>query len=85
MSVHAQPPPEAGSLERLLSELEFNRVLVDSEDTAGVFEMMQFRRAVGDGTFTWASADVKENVHDAYGMMIKGNAAIEIFAPASAL
>jgi hypothetical protein len=80
MFVHAQPPPEAGSLERLLSELEFNRVLADTDHLGGAFEMVQFRRAIADGTFTWVSSDVKANVHKAYRTMVKANATLDGFA-----
>ena len=47
------PPAEGGALERLLNELMFNEYLSRLGRTAAVFEVRQFRRAIGDGTFGW--------------------------------
>jgi hypothetical protein len=80
MFVHAQPPPEAGSIERLLSELEFNRVLAEPGVAAGAFEQIQFRRAIADGTFTWLPEPFKEKVHAAYRSISRAHTAVEIFA-----
>ncbi|MGD0014752.1 MAG: HNH endonuclease, partial [Bryobacteraceae bacterium] len=60
--VHAQPAPEAGSLERLLSEMDFNFHIASRSDArkdAGTpFELAQFRRAIADGTFAWLEPDL---------------------------
>lgn len=80
MFVHAQPPPEAGSLERLLAELEFDRVIAGTGHAAGAFEQTQFRRAVADGTFIWVSESIKSEVHSAYAAMNQANTAVEIFS-----
>ncbi len=69
MFVHGQPPPEAGSLERLLSELEFNRVLASGLQATVTFEMSQFRRALADGTFIWLPDALKTQIHGAYSAM----------------
>ena len=80
MFVHAQPPPEAGSLERLLSELEFDRVIAGTGHAAGAFEQTQFRRAVADGTFIWVSESIKSEVHAAYAGMNRAGTVVEIFS-----
>jgi hypothetical protein len=72
--VHSQPPPEAGSLERLLNELEFNRAVANAGTAvSGRFEMIQFRRAIADGTFSWISEELKKAIMDAYVAMQKAN------------
>lgn len=76
MIVHAQHPPEAGSLERLLSELEFNLALAAPERVGGMFEMSQFRRAIADGTFSWIPAGLKASVHAAYRAIVHANATV---------
>lgn len=80
MFVHAQPPPEAGSLERLLNELEFNSVLAHAAQAAGAFEQTQFRRAIADGTFTWLAESIKAKVHAAYSSISLAHTAVGIFA-----
>ena len=80
MFVHALPAPEAGSLERLLSELEFNRVMATGERLGGMFEITQFRRAIADGTFSWVSAELKTTVHDAYKAILRANATVDAHA-----
>src|SRR6266852_1302259 len=80
MFVHAQPPLEAGSLERLLSELEFNLALASSDRVGGVFEMTQFRRAIADGTFSWILADLKSSIHAAYCAIARANDTVEAHA-----
>jgi hypothetical protein len=75
--VHAQPAPEAGSLERLLNELEFNRELAKTPRVCGAFEVLQFRRAIADGTFTWLPEELKTPVLDAYVALTNANTAIE--------
>lgn len=77
MFVHALPSPEAGSLERLLSELEFNRVLAAAEPVGGMFEMIQFRRAIADGTFSWVSGELKASIDAAYRAIVKANASVD--------
>jgi len=78
--VHAQPAPEAGSLERLLSELEFNRALSALEQMSGQFEITQFRRAIADGTFSWVDDPLKSSVFAAYQAIVKANATLDAFA-----
>jgi len=78
--VHAQAAAEAGSLERLLSELEFNRALSAIEQLSGQFEVTQFRRAIADGTFSWVEDPLKSNVFAAYQAIVKANATLEAFA-----
>lgn len=75
--VHAQPPPEAGSIERLLNELEFNQELAKTPPVCGLFEMAQFRRAIADGTFTWLPDDLKSAIQKAYAAIKNANRAIE--------
>jgi hypothetical protein len=84
MFVHAQPSPEAGSLQRLLSELEFNRILAGDEHPGGplvrpggLFEVAQFRRAIADGTFDWLSEPLKSAIHEAYRAVFAVNAALD--------
>lgn len=77
MFVHAQPPPEAGSLERLLSELEFNRLLAGVAEASGHcadFEVTQFRRAISDGTFIWLPTPLKAAIHAGYMAMWRARA-----------
>jgi hypothetical protein len=80
MFVHAQPAPEAGSLERLLNELEFNLALAGSERLGGMFEVTQFRRAIADGTFSWIPEELKTSVHAAYGAIVHANATVDAHA-----
>lgn len=80
MFVHAQPAPEAGSLERLLSELEFNLLLTGVGRVGGLFEMVQFRRAVADGTFAWLDEGLKAAIGGAYAALAKANATTEGYA-----
>lgn len=75
--VEAQPAPEAGSLERLLSELEFNRVLASNSRAGALFELTQFRRALADGTFVWLPDDLKIRIQSAYGAMTFANGLVE--------
>ena len=78
MFVHAMPAPEAGSLERLLSELEFNVILSRSERMAS-FDLIQFRRAIADGTFAWIDDDLRSAVCGAYTAMFTANADVELY------
>jgi hypothetical protein len=75
--VNAQPAPEAGSLERLLSEMDFNLRVASRPDArrdAGTpFEVAQFRRAIADGTFAWLEPDLKKPIQDAYALLIRAN------------
>jgi hypothetical protein len=64
--VHSQPPPEAGSLERLLNELEFNLAVAKGGRVAGRLAVIQFQRAIADGTFTWISEKLKNAIMGAY-------------------
>lgn len=64
--VHSQPPPEAGSIERLLNELEFNLALVNAGYRSGRLADIQFKRAIADGTFTWISENLKNAIMAAY-------------------
>ena len=78
MFVHAQPAPEAGSLERLLCELEFNHILTGHP--ASRFETVQFRRAIADGTFVWLAEGPKRDIHVAYAAMAHAQAVGEGYA-----
>ena len=80
MFVLAQPSPEAGSLERLLSELEFNRVLAGAAHVGGQFEMTQFRRAIADGTFVWLPEELKVAIQSAYMAMATANGLVDAVA-----
>ena len=80
MFVLAQPSPESGSLERLLGELEFNRVLAGAAHVGGQFEMTQLRRAIADGTFVWLPEELKVAIHSAYMAMATANGLIDAFA-----
>ncbi len=60
--VHSQPPPEAGSIERLLNELEFNMALANAGYRSGRLADIQFKRAIADGIFTWISEDLKNAI-----------------------
>lgn len=75
--VHSQPPPEAGSVERLLNELEFNQELAKTLPVCGPFEVAQFRRAIADGTFTWLPDNLKQAIQEAYAAITNANQAIE--------
>ena len=67
------PPAEGGALERLLNELMFNEYLTGLCRTAAVFEVGQFRRAIGDGTFGWLKADQASEVYAAYALISEIN------------
>lgn len=79
MFVHAQPSPEAGTLERLLSELEFNRVLAGAAHVGAQFEMTQFRRAMADGTFGWVPEELKTAIQSAYLAIATANGIFDAF------
>jgi hypothetical protein len=51
------PPAEGGAIERLINEIMFNEHLAAQGRTAAVFEVSQFRRAIGDGTFSWLKSE----------------------------
>ncbi|TAJ97573.1 HNH endonuclease [bacterium] len=67
------PPAEGGALERLLNELMFNEHLSGVGRTAAVFEVGQFRRAIGDGTFGWLKAEQASAVYSAYALISEIN------------
>jgi hypothetical protein len=82
MFVASQQPAEAGSLERLASELTFNlRIANYSVDALGqvgaLFEVHQFRRAIADGTFTWISDDLRKPIEEAYAAILQANSLVE--------
>ncbi len=82
MFVASQQPAEAGSLERLDSELTFNlRIASYSEgalrQVGAMFEVAQFRRAIADGTFTWISDALRKRVEEAYAAILQANSLIE--------
>lgn len=82
MFVASQQPAEAGSLERLGSELTFNlRIASYSEgalrQVGALFEVAQFRRAIADGTFTWISDDLRKRIEEAYAAILQANSLIE--------
>ena len=67
------PPAECGALERLLNELMFNEHLSGQGRTAAVFEVGQFRRAIGDGTFGWLKVEQAKAVYAAYSLISEIN------------
>lgn len=67
------PPAEGGALERLLNELMFNEYLAGAGRTAAVFEVAQFRRAIGDGTFAWLRTEQVSAVYRAYALISEIN------------
>jgi hypothetical protein len=67
------PPAEGGALERLLNELMFNEYLAGTGSTAAVFEVAQFRRAIGDGTFAWLKSEQLSAVYQAYALISEIN------------
>ena len=71
--VRAMPPPEAGSLERLLSELEFNYFAVSQGNLGVALELAQFRRAIADGTFIWIEDALKKALFAAYEVVNEAN------------
>ena len=60
------PPSEAGTLERLLSELIFNEELAASRRPAALFEVAQLQRAIAEGAFTWLAPAQVSSVCAAY-------------------
>jgi hypothetical protein len=82
MFVASQQSAEAGSLERLASELTFNlRVANYSEgalrQVGALFEVAQFRRAITDGTFTWISEDLRKCIEEAYAAILQANSLVK--------
>jgi hypothetical protein len=73
------PPAEGGALERLLNELMFNEYLAGVDRTAVVFEVGQFRRAIGDGTFGWLKTEQASAVYAAYALISEINNRAEGF------
>lgn len=69
----AVPPAEGGALERLFNELMFNEHVAGLGRTAGVFEVEQFRRAIGDGTFGWLKTEQASRVYAAYALISEIN------------
>lgn len=67
------PPAEGGALERLLNELMFNEHLSRVGRTAVVFEIAQFRRAIGDGTFAWLKSEQVSAIYRAYALISEIN------------
>jgi hypothetical protein len=51
----------------------FNEYLSGLSRTAAVFEVGQFRRAIGDGTFGWLKADQASEVYAAYALISEIN------------
>jgi len=81
MFVAAQQPVEAGSLERLASELTFNLRIANYSEGAvlqvgALFELAQFRRAIADGTFTWISDDLRKRIEEAYAAILQVNSIV---------
>lgn len=82
MFVASQQPAEAGSLERLASELTFNLRIANYAEGAlrqvgALFEVAQFRRAIADGTFTWISDALRKRIEDAYVVILQANSLVE--------
>lgn len=81
MFVASQQPAEAGSLERLASEMTFNLRIANYSKGAlrqvgALFEVTQFRRAIADGTFTWISDDLRRRIEEAYTTILQANSLI---------
>jgi hypothetical protein len=82
MFVASQQPAEAGSLERLASELTFNLRIANYsvgavQQIGALFEVEQFRRAIADGTFTWISDDLRKLIEEAYAALLQSNSLVE--------
>ena len=82
MFVASQQPAEAGSLERLASELTFNLRIANYSQGAlwhvgAPFEVAQLRKAIADGTFTWISDTLRKRIRDAYAAILQANSLIE--------
>jgi hypothetical protein len=82
MFVASQQPAEAGSLERLASELTFNLRIANYAEGAlrqvgALFEVAQFRRAIADGTFTWISDALRKRIEDACVVILQANSLVE--------
>jgi hypothetical protein len=82
MFVATQQPAEAGSLERLASELTFNLRVANCSvgalrQVGALFEVDQFRRAIADGTFTWISDDLRKLIEEAYAAILQANSLVE--------
>jgi hypothetical protein len=71
--VSSVPTTEGGALERLLNELMFNEYLSNLSRTAMMFEVGQFRRAIGDGTFGWLKDEQASKVYAAYALISEVN------------
>ena len=71
------PPSEGGALERLLNELLFNEHLAGADRKAAVFEVAQFRRAIGDGTFAWLKSKQVSAVYNAYALVSEINNCVQ--------
>ncbi len=67
------PPAEGGALERLLNELMFNEQVSNASRVSALFEVAQFRRAIGDGTLSWLKADQRDAVNAAYTLIFEIN------------
>lgn len=67
------PPAEGGALERLLNELMFNEHIAETKSSAAVFEIAQFRRAIGDGTFGWLKNEQTTSIYAAYALISEIN------------
>jgi len=67
------PPAEGGAIERLLNELMFNEYLASEGRTATVFEVSQFRRAIGDGMFSWLKTEQVSAICRAYALISEIN------------
>lgn len=67
------PPAEGGALERLLSELMFNRYLIEANRPAALLEIAQFRRAISEGTFTWLNSEQVSVIHEVYALISEIN------------
>jgi hypothetical protein len=80
--VASQQPAEAGSLERLASELTFNLRIANYSEGAlrnvgAPFEVAQLRSAIAGGTFTWISDPLRKRIQDAYAAILQTNSLIE--------
>ena len=67
------PQQKVALWERLLNELLFNEHLAGSDRKAALFEVAQFRRAIGDGTFAWLNSNQVSAVYNAYALVSEIN------------
>lgn len=74
--LHAPTVSEAGTIERLINELEFNLDVAyrsEANKLGCPFEVSQFERAVADGTYSIFEQRVRTKIRTAYMYMKRAN------------